>query len=213
MRRMDRRSPVGRNRRLRPLRRRSSGNLRGRAASGRKLPRCCEPRSRADRQFVRAFRRCTRASPRSVTHRSPPTQRTALSEYWRKKRLVAACTLENLRERAPGGPTAPAILAHPPLNVIQSGKHTQGTPSSVECPAVDPSIADTVRLKTPAVAAEKYFVKSATSLAFEFGAATHRGLCRAENQDHYIVVRRRRTQDLLLSSIPEGEFVLPPDES
>ena len=78
---------------------------------------------------------------------------------------------------------------------------------------MDPSTADTVRLKTAAVAAEKYFFKSATNLAFEFGGATHRGLCRAENQDHYIVVRRRRTQDLLLSNIPEGELVLPPDES
>jgi len=78
---------------------------------------------------------------------------------------------------------------------------------------VDPSTADTVRLTSPAVAAEKYFFKSATNLAFEFGAATHPGLCRAENQDHYIVVRRRRTQDLLLSNIPQGQLTLPPDNT
>ena len=78
---------------------------------------------------------------------------------------------------------------------------------------MDPSTADTVRLTSPAVAAEKYFFKSATNLAFEFGAATNRGLCRSENQDHYIVVRRRRTQDLLLSNVPEGQLVLPPDET
>jgi len=78
---------------------------------------------------------------------------------------------------------------------------------------MDPSIAVTVKLIKPAIAAEKYFFKSAIDLAFEFGAASHPGLCRAENQDHYMVVRRRRTQELLLSNVPKGELVLPPDES
>jgi protein phosphatase len=76
---------------------------------------------------------------------------------------------------------------------------------------MDPNLAETVELITPAIAAEKYFFKSAPSLAFEFGAASHAGLCRAENQDHYMVVRRRRLQELLLSNVPEGELVLPPD--
>ena len=78
---------------------------------------------------------------------------------------------------------------------------------------MDPDIAETVELIKPAIAAEKYFFKSAINLAFEFGAASHAGLCRAENQDHYLVVRRRRTQELLLSNVPKGELVLPPDES
>ena len=78
---------------------------------------------------------------------------------------------------------------------------------------MDPSIAETVKRIKPAIAAKKYFFKSAIDLAFEFGAASHPGLCRAENQDHYMVVRRRRTQELLLSNVPKGELVLPPDES
>ncbi len=78
---------------------------------------------------------------------------------------------------------------------------------------MDPYLAETVELTKPAVAAEKYFVKSAVNLSFEFGGASHPGLCRAENQDHYLVVRRRRTQESLLSSVPQDELVLPPDES
>ena len=78
---------------------------------------------------------------------------------------------------------------------------------------MDPSIAETADLIKPAIAAEKYFFKSAVDLTFEFGAASHAGLRRAENQDHYMVVRRRRTQELLLSNVPKGELVLPPDES
>jgi len=78
---------------------------------------------------------------------------------------------------------------------------------------MDPSSAETVELTKPAIAAEKYFFKSAIDLAFEFGAASHVGMCRAENQDHYAIVRRRRTQDLLLSNVPNDELVLPPDES
>src|SRR5262245_12336048 len=78
---------------------------------------------------------------------------------------------------------------------------------------MNPDIAETVELIKPAIAAEKYFFKSAINLAFEFGAASHAGLCRGENQDHYMVVRRRRTQDLLLSNVPKGELVLPPEEA
>jgi protein phosphatase len=78
---------------------------------------------------------------------------------------------------------------------------------------MDPHITETVELTNPALAAEKYFIKSAIDLAFEFGAASHAGLCRAENQDHYAIIRRRRTQELLLSNVPKDELVLPPDES
>ncbi len=78
---------------------------------------------------------------------------------------------------------------------------------------MDPREAETVELIKPALAAEKYFFKSAINLAFEFGAATHVGLSRAENQDHYAVIRRTRTQELLLSNIATDQFVLPPDES
>jgi serine/threonine protein phosphatase PrpC len=78
---------------------------------------------------------------------------------------------------------------------------------------MDSQITETVELTTPAVAAAKYFFKSAIKLAYEFGAASNRGLCRAENQDHYVIVRRRRTQEALLSSLREEELVLPPEDA
>ena len=78
---------------------------------------------------------------------------------------------------------------------------------------MDPREAETVELFKPALAAEKYFFKSAVDLAFEFGAASHIGLRRAENQDHYLVIRRTRTQELLLSNVPRDQFVFTPDEA
>jgi PPM family protein phosphatase len=72
---------------------------------------------------------------------------------------------------------------------------------------------DTIDDIKPALAASKYFVHSADNLAFEFGAATHTGLRRSENQDHYVVLRRTRTQQLLLTNAPTSELSLPTDET
>jgi protein phosphatase len=65
----------------------------------------------------------------------------------------------------------------------------------------------------PALAAAKYFVHAADDLSFDFGAATHKGHRRTENQDHYIVVRRTRTQQLLFTNVPTEELALPADEA
>src|SRR6478672_9087764 len=72
---------------------------------------------------------------------------------------------------------------------------------------------ETVENVKPALAAAKYFVDSAVALSFEFGAASHTGLHRTENQDHYLVLRRTRTQQLLLTSVPTEQLVLPTDEA
>ena len=55
---------------------------------------------------------------------------------------------------------------------------------------------DTVENVSPALAAAKYFVAHTEELAYEFGAASHAGLRRRDNQDHYIILRRTRTQQL-----------------
>src|SRR6478672_769264 len=65
----------------------------------------------------------------------------------------------------------------------------------------------------PALAAAKYFVHSPADLSCEFGAATHKGHRRTENQDHYIVLRRTRTQQLLFTNVPTEELALPADEA
>jgi protein phosphatase len=74
--------------------------------------------------------------------------------------------------------------------------------------------AETVELTTPPIAASKYFVQSASNLAFDFGAATHAGLCRLDNQDHYVLLRRRRIQEVLRTSLPTEQLpALPCDEA
>lgn len=71
--------------------------------------------------------------------------------------------------------------------------------------------AETVDNVKPALAAAKYFAQEAESLAFEFGGASHAGLKRNENQDRYVVFRRMRTQQLLLTNVPTDDLKLPTD--
>jgi len=78
---------------------------------------------------------------------------------------------------------------------------------------MDPSNAETVEITRPVLAASKYFFKSSEDLAFEFGAASHTGLCRSENQDHYVIARRTRIQELLHTNVPKEQLVLRPDEA
>jgi serine/threonine protein phosphatase PrpC len=63
------------------------------------------------------------------------------------------------------------------------------------------------------LAAAKYFIHSMDNLPFEFGAASHVGLVRRENQDHYVVLRRVRTQQLLHTNVSTELLVLPTDET
>ncbi len=72
---------------------------------------------------------------------------------------------------------------------------------------------ETMENVSPALAAAKYFVDQSEELGYEFGAASHAGLRRRENQDHYLVMRRTRTQQLLLSNVPTEELTLPTDET
>jgi PPM family protein phosphatase len=72
---------------------------------------------------------------------------------------------------------------------------------------------DTIVNVSPLLAAAKYYVTSADELAFDFGAATHPGLQRPENQDHYLVLRRTRTQQLLLTNMPTEQLPMPTDEA
>jgi protein phosphatase len=72
---------------------------------------------------------------------------------------------------------------------------------------------DTVENVKPALAAARYFVHSPGDLAFDFGAATHQGLVRNENQDHYIILRRSRTQQLLRTNVSTEQLSLPADQA
>jgi protein phosphatase len=54
----------------------------------------------------------------------------------------------------------------------------------------------------------KHFGPSPPPVAVTFGALSHPGLVRENNEDHYMVVERRRTRAVLLSNLPDG--LLPP---
>jgi protein phosphatase len=63
-----------------------------------------------------------------------------------------------------------------------------------------PDSADTVEFGE--LVARFYEDEPRTAVRVEFGALSHRGLVREDNEDHYIVVRRRRERDVLLSNLP-----------
>jgi protein phosphatase len=50
--------------------------------------------------------------------------------------------------------------------------------------------------------AQFYEDEPRTAVHVEFGALSHPGLVRDNNEDHYLVVRRRRVRDVLLSNLP-----------
>jgi protein phosphatase len=71
---------------------------------------------------------------------------------------------------------------------------------------------DTEEFEVVSEFSDKFFDASEHRLDFEFGAATHQGRVRPNNEDHYAVVRRRRMSELILTNLPPGDLVLA-DES
>src|SRR5262245_62172692 len=54
--------------------------------------------------------------------------------------------------------------------------------------------------------ADVHYGKLPTPVTAVFGAASHVGLVRENNEDHYAVVRRSRSRELMLSNLPTGAF-------
>lgn len=50
----------------------------------------------------------------------------------------------------------------------------------------------------------KHFGPSPPPVRVKFGALSHKGHVRPNNEDHYMVVERRRTRSVLLTNLPEG---------
>lgn len=57
----------------------------------------------------------------------------------------------------------------------------------------------------------KHFGPSPPPVDVQFGAHSHRGLVRTNNEDHYLVIERRRTRSVLLTNLPEGFLPLADD--
>src|SRR5437868_3662561 len=58
----------------------------------------------------------------------------------------------------------------------------------------------------------RHFGPSPPPVRVTVGAASHTGLVRSNNEDHYLVVERRRSRTVLLTNLPDG-FLLPADDT
>jgi len=58
-----------------------------------------------------------------------------------------------------------------------------------------------------------FFGSPGRTLSVEAGSASHQGLVRAENQDHFLVVRRQRRQEVVACSIPPDTISTGDDET
>jgi protein phosphatase len=70
---------------------------------------------------------------------------------------------------------------------------------------------DTVEHTVGTRFAESFFVPTAADLRFEFGAASHAGKVRGNNEDHYVIVKRRRTSEVLLTNLSPSDLTLTDD--
>lgn len=61
--------------------------------------------------------------------------------------------------------------------------------------------------------AAKYFGTETVPVRVEFGALSHCGLVRSNNEDHYSVVRRHRSRDVLLTNLPANSYSIRKDEA
>lgn len=61
--------------------------------------------------------------------------------------------------------------------------------------------------------AAKYFGDEVEQVDAEFGALTHCGLVRKNNEDHYSVVRRYRARDVMLTNMPADTYSQRRDEA
>ncbi len=68
------------------------------------------------------------------------------------------------------------------------------------------------RLHFDEMAARFYENEPRTTIQAEFGARTHPGKLRETNEDQYLVTRRRRVRDVILSSLPE-ELLPQPEQA
>jgi PPM family protein phosphatase len=73
---------------------------------------------------------------------------------------------------------------------------------------------DTVERVEPVLSgrfADTFFVPGTSDLRFKFGAASHMGKVRQNNEDHYVIVKRRRTAEILLSNLSPDDLPLADD--
>jgi protein phosphatase len=71
--------------------------------------------------------------------------------------------------------------------------------------------ADTAEYPAVQDALAKHFGPSPPPVSVKFGARSHPGLVRANNEDHYLIIERRRARRVLWTNLPDG-FLRPADD-
>ena len=72
--------------------------------------------------------------------------------------------------------------------------------------------ADTAELSVVDDLLAKHFGPSPPPVCVQFGALSHPGRVRPNNEDHYLVIEQRRTRSVLLTNLPE-EVLRPADNT
>lgn len=75
----------------------------------------------------------------------------------------------------------------------------------------DMSNADTAEFPVVDDLLARHFGPSPPPVSVQFGALSHPGRVRPNNEDHYLVFERRRTRSVLLTNLPDG-FLRPADD-
>lgn len=75
---------------------------------------------------------------------------------------------------------------------------------------VDP-LQDTVEYSQAALFADTFFAPHADPVDIRFGAGTHQGRVRTNNEDHFAILRRKRSTEILLSNLPSEDLAMPED--
>ncbi len=71
-------------------------------------------------------------------------------------------------------------------------------------------MADTAEQSSGAdTTASRFLISASDCVKFRYGAATHPGKVRARNEDHYVVVRRHRSREILSTNMPLEKLDLP----
>jgi serine/threonine protein phosphatase PrpC len=72
---------------------------------------------------------------------------------------------------------------------------------------------DMIEFVKPEEFAANFFAPAVPAATLEFGAATHCGEVRPRNEDHYAIVERSRSQQVLLSSLPSDSLSFSDDHA
>jgi protein phosphatase len=78
----------------------------------------------------------------------------------------------------------------------------------------DPNLADTVDSSAEPAPPPRagFFGPPRTPVTIDFGAVSHPGRVRANNEDHFFIVRRSRARTVLATNLPESALPLPDED-